>query len=144
MAKLLGKMRERNEGKGGRRRKGNGRCRKTAGKFAKKISVLSGFGLVLTWISGPRTSAYLPRQGMGGRGCNGWKEKIRRWEMKMPLAVYNASIETTKWGFRKSKNRRRGCERPRIDSRDGNAPRYLRLAPKKKKIPGTPMSNFHG
>lgn len=88
---------------------------------------------VLTWISGPRTSAYLPRQGMGERGCNGWKEKFRRWEMKMPLAVYNASLETTKWRFRKSKSRRRGCERARIDSRDGSAPRYLQLVKKKKK-----------
>lgn len=100
---------------------------------------------VLTWISGPRTWAYLPRRRMKGgraRGCNGWKRKIRRWEMKMPLAVYNASAETTKWRFRKSKSRRRGCERPRIDSQGGSAPRYLLRVAHKKISPKTPMSNF--
>lgn len=94
---------------------------------------------VLTWISGPKTSAYLLRQGMDGKGCNGWKQKIRWWEMKMPLTVYNASAETTKWRFRKSKSRR-GCERPCIDSRDGSAPPLFTSCTKN---PGTPMSNFH-
>lgn len=74
------------------------------GSSQKRSWCFPGCGLVLTWISEPRTLAYLPRQGVGERGCNGGKEKIRRWEMKMPLAVCNTSVEMTKWRFRKSKS----------------------------------------
>lgn len=125
-----------------KRKRGNERSKRKAEKLAKKISMLSGLGLVLTWISRPRTSAYLLRRRIDGRrtkewgGCDGWKRKIRWWEMKMPLAVYNASAETTKWRFRKSKSRRRGCERPHIDLQGGNTLRYLLVA---KKPSGTPM-----
>lgn len=66
--------------------------------------------------------------------------------MRMPLAVYNAPAETTKWRFSEiEKSKTRGCERPRIDSRGGGSapppPRVI-FTSCKKILPGNARVQF--
>lgn len=106
-------------------------------KLAEKVSVLSP-RLVLIWISlGERTLAYL----LGERRPEGG-ERMQRLEMensgkmKMPLAAYNMLRgATTKWGFQKSKSRRRGAGLPayRFESDESAVAVLFRDCKKKKK-----------
>lgn len=94
-------------------------------------------------LSGPRTGFDLDIEDSvrdeRGKG-NGWKRKIRWWKMKMPLAVYNASAETTKWGV--SEIEKSKTSRVLTEPRGWNRP-VLFTSRKNNLLPETPVSNFH-